>query len=117
VLDETAKDQFRAQRAQLEQDLIAAEKAGLTNQAGEIREAIAAISTQLANAFTPGGAPRKMLSEEKKAIQAVTVAIKRALEDVRETHPALWRHLQPPNLTVGPVFFQYAPDSPADWEL
>jgi hypothetical protein len=58
-----------------------------------------------------------MSSDEKRAHDAVSVAIKRALEDLREVHPTLWQHLQPSNLTVGPFYFLYAPVPPVDWEL
>ena len=117
VLDREAEVQYRATLRKLEKDLAEAEAAGDVEKVDKNRQDIAWISRELKKAFSRGGAPRKMQSEEKKANDAVRVAINRALNDLEKAHPALWRHLQPPNLTVGPFFFLYAPDPPIDWEL
>jgi hypothetical protein len=117
VLDKETWTRYLTEIRRLAKQLDVAEKAGMTRKADDIRESIDFIRKELDRAFTQDGHPRKMSTEEKKAGDTVRAAIKRILKDLRETHPALWRHLQPPNLTIGPFFFQYAPDPPVEWEF
>jgi hypothetical protein len=116
VLDNKAKAQYVAARSQLKKELAVAESAGDLEKVEKSRQEIDFITQELNKAFTPSRAPRKMQSEEKKANDAVRVAINRALVDLKDAHPPLWRHLEQ-SLTVGPFVFLYSPEPPIDWEF
>lgn len=115
VLDATARRQYRARLAELEEEIADAEAmhdAGRADRAREERDFLAA---ELAGALGLGGRPRRAGDPVERARSAVTRRIHDALARIEEMHPSLGRHLRR-SVRTG-AFCSYQPDEPVTWKL
>jgi hypothetical protein len=120
VVDDQAERQYRAALAQEQERRLEAERNGDSAMQKDAERKIADLTKAWneAHARGPGGRKRndkkKMSSEVTKATKTVCKAIQRALEDLKDAHPALWKHLAGA-LTLGSTCL-YNSDPPVEWE-
>jgi hypothetical protein len=121
VVDDQAERQYRAALAQEEERRLEAKRNGDSAMQQDAERKIADLTKAWneAHARGPGGRKRndkkKMSSEATKATKTVSKAIQRALDDLKDAHPALWKHLNGA-LTSGSTC-RYDPEPPVEWEF
>jgi len=106
---------YQERIAELKQMIRQAQDAGDTEELKKLRREHQELNTYLKQARGLGGKRARMSSQGKKDRDAVCKAINEAVEDLRQSHPALGRHLDK-DLTVEPLC-RYEPDSPVAWEF
>lgn len=73
------------------------------------------IDAYLASTQGMHGRTRSFASDDRRAYNKILAAVRRTLEEIASTHPALHRHLEA-TLTVG-VSSVYEPDPQITWRL
>ncbi|MFN2526105.1 MAG: AAA family ATPase [Actinomycetota bacterium] len=115
VLDATAKEQYRARLAELNEELEEAQANNDTGRATKLGEEIDFLTAELARAYGLGGRSRKLGDPAERARKAVTGRIKDAIGRISKVHPILGRHLEH-SIKTG-TFCSYAPENPISWSL
>lgn len=115
VLDEHARDAYKARVASLEEEIAEAETFGDLARAERAREERDVIARELASAYGLGGRPRRTGDPAERARSAVTQRIREAIKRISDVHPSLGRHLRA-SIRTG-TFCSYAPEVPVTWDL
>jgi hypothetical protein len=111
VLDASAKAAYRARIDALRDAADDAEAMGDGARAARARAEIDAIAQELARALGIGGRDRTAATAADRARAAVTLALRRAIEAIREVEPVLGGHLAAAVRTG--FFCSYRPDPSA----
>jgi hypothetical protein len=115
VLDDRARDAYRARIVDLQEDLDEAEAGHDPERAARARAEMDLLAGELAAAYGLGGRPRKAGDAAERARKAVAERIRASLARVLSAHPALGRHLG--NSIRTGIFCSYRPETPVDWKL
>ena len=115
VLDERARQAYRARLADLQEDLDEAEAAHDPERAARAREEMDLLASELAAALGLGGRPRKSGDPAERARKAVAERIRAAVARVSTAHPTLGKHLR--NSIRTGTFCSYRPEAHVDWKL
>jgi tetratricopeptide (TPR) repeat protein len=117
VLDPAAKAAYRARLEALREREEDATSRGDDDGAERARAEIETLAAELSRALGVGGRDRASGASADRARSAVTLAIRRAIEAIREHLPDLAAHLEH-RVRTG-VFCQYRPDPHAalDWRV
>lgn len=113
VLDEQAREAYKARLVQLEVELDRADASGDSERSAAAEEERAAILAQLAGAYGLAGRPRRTGDDSERARQAVTWRIRDALGRIDAAHPELGDHLRR-SVRTG-TFCAYDPVKPVHW--
>lgn len=111
--DRMAVRSYRARIDQIEEELGTARAAGDPARAVELEEEAERIHRHLRAVVNIRGDGRPGASDDERARQAVTRAIRRTIRRLWERHPPLARHLGK-HLETG-LFCLYHPDPPVPW--
>ena len=117
LLDAQAKAEYKARLQELEDELEEAEAWADPERAARARQERDFLIQELARAVGLGGRDRKAASHAERARLNVTRAIKTALANIAQNHPALGDHL---HVTVRTgTYCVYSPDPrlPITWQL
>ena len=113
TLDEKAVEEFKAELAELEEELDEAKaNADLAGQE-RIQKDITELAGQLSSSTGVGGHVRKIGDDVERARVAVTQAVDRALKNIHNAHKPLWEHLDK-RVSRG-RYFRYTPDGSSSW--
>jgi hypothetical protein len=93
MLDEGAKNAYRARLVELRDELEEAQQFNDLFRASKIREEMATITNELARAFGLCGTSRRALSDAERARVRVTVAVKGAIGKISNYNSAVGWHL------------------------
>jgi tetratricopeptide (TPR) repeat protein len=115
VLDQRARDAYRARVVELQEDLDEAEASNDPERAARARVEMDFLTTELARAYGLGGRIRKAGDPTERARKAVAERIRASIARVAAAHPALGRHLE--NSIRTGIFCSYRPETPVDWKL
>jgi hypothetical protein len=115
VLDERAREAYRARLSDLQEELEDAESSNDPERAARARGELDFLAGELASAYGLGGRPRKVADPTERARKAVAERIRAAIGRVRTAHPELGRHLG--NSIRTGTFCSYTPEAPIDWKL
>jgi hypothetical protein len=113
IIDDRARDEYRAHLADLRAELDEAIHWADLERADSIRREIDFLSTQLARAFGHDGRTRKTGDPIERVRKAVTNRIHHAIERIANQHPSLGRHLH--NAIRTGFFCWYSPEPPVVW--
>ena len=115
VLDEQAKEAYRARQRELEEELAEATSWADPVRAAKARQEMQFLADQMAAAVGLGGRDRKAGSAAERARVNITRAIKASVARIRAYSPALADHLDA-TIHTG-TFCSYTPDSrtPIPW--
>ncbi len=115
VLDERARNEYRARLQAIDEDL---EEAKSFNDLGRIQRLVQerdAIFAELRAATGLGGRSRKLKDPGERARKAVTARIREGIERIAEAHPAAGEHFAGAVRTG--AFCCYEPKTAIDWQL
>ncbi|MFD1860280.1 ATP-binding protein [Aeromicrobium camelliae] len=115
VLDDTARQQYRARLTQLDELLDAAGLAGDVERRDALLAEREALIDELRAATRLGGRSRRLGDETERARKTVTARIRDALRKIEGVHPALGEHLRA-SVNTG-TFCSYRPSDPVTWRL
>ena len=115
VLDQRARDAYRARLVDLQEDLEEAEASHDPERAARARAEMDLLAGELAVAYGLGGRARKVGDPTERARKAVAERTRAAVSRVAAAHPALGRHLK--NSIHTGTFCSYRPEAPIDWRL
>jgi len=115
VLDERAREAYRARVSDLQGDLEDAQGANDQERAARARSELDFVAGEPAAAYGLGGRPRKSGDPIERARKAVAERIRAAIARASQAHPALGRHLK--NSIRTGVFCSYRPEATIDWKL
>jgi tetratricopeptide (TPR) repeat protein len=115
VLDERAREAYRARLSDLQEELEDAERSNDPERAARAKGELDFLAGELARAYGLGGRPRKTGDPTERARKAVAERIRAATARVRTAHPELGRHLR--NSIRTGTFCSYTPETPTDWKL
>jgi tetratricopeptide (TPR) repeat protein len=115
VLDDQARDRYKARLAELEDDIRDADALGDPVRAERAHEERDAIVKELSAAYGLGGRARRAGDPSERARTTVTRRIREAIARIEDIHPALGRHLR--NSVRTGTFCSYVPEHPVDWAL
>jgi tetratricopeptide (TPR) repeat protein len=94
VLDETSKTAYRRRIEELTAELDAADRRGVAEHSARIQAELDAVVAHLAAATGLGGRLRSFPSDDERARTGVTKAIRRAVDEITSSCPALGAHLR-----------------------
>lgn len=117
VLDPRAKTAYKRRLDELRETLAGAERTGDAPKALAAQNEIEALARELGSAVGLGGRDRTAGSPPERARQAVTKALRAAIDRVAEQHPSLGHHLKA-TIRTG-ALCSYSPDPRADvsWDV
>lgn len=115
-IDATAIESYRDRLRALRAELGEAEENNDVGRQGALRQEIEFFAGELGRVLGPGGRKRRAGSDSERARVNVTRAIKRAIEQVRQEHPALGRSLRATIRTGNLCSFEPDPDRPLTWD-
>jgi predicted ATPase len=115
ILDVQAKETYRRRLHDLEEELEEAESFSDSERAARAKHEMQFLVQELSRAVGLGGRDRKAASAAERARQAVSKAIKAAIERIAHASPSLGRHLAA-TIHTG-TFCSYTPDPrvPLTW--
>ena len=113
VLDERAKAEYRRRLLALEADIEDARACADLGRAERAELEHDLIVSELAAALGFGGRDRGMRDEAERARQAVRARIRYALDRIERVHPDLSRHLE--RAVVTGTFCSYRPEQETAW--
>ena len=116
-LDEEAKRAYRARLAQLEDDLVEAERFNDLERAARAREERELIGRELARAVGLGGRDRPAGSAAERARVNTTRAIRGAIRRIEECDPSLGRHLDRAVRTGTFCAYDPSPQDEVTWTM
>lgn len=113
ILDGTARAAYKRRVTELETDIAEAEQDGASLRLGTLVDERDFLVRELAAAYGLGGRPRTTGDATERARKAVAMRIATAIKAIRESHPALARHLE---LAVSTGrFCVYRPEETVIW--
>ncbi len=117
LLDLEAKNAYKRRLGELREELEEATELRDLNRAERAREEIEALAKELSRAVGRGGRDRHAGSDQERARLSVSRAIKTAIGQITDKHPALGRYLGD-TIRTG-LFCVYQPDprQPMSWNL
>ena len=115
VLDERARDEYRARLQTIEQDLEEAQSFNDVGRIQRLEQEHDAILAELRAATGLGGRSRKLKDPGERARKAVTARIRESIQRIAEAHPAAGEHFAEAVRTGS--FCCYEPKTPIDWQL
>jgi hypothetical protein len=115
ILDERARQAYRARLKDLQEDLDDAEGSNDPERSARARAEMDLLAGELAAAFGLGGRSRKAGDPTERARKAVAERIRAAITRVSEAHSALGRHLE--NSIRTGTFCSYRPEVSIGWDL
>jgi hypothetical protein len=115
VIDEQARQAYRARLAELEVDRDEAREWGDLERAARAEEEIQILTQELAAAYGVGGRARRMNDPSERMRKAVTNRIRQTMAKIESLHPDLGRHLS--NAVRTGTYCSYAPETPVEWRL
>jgi class 3 adenylate cyclase len=113
VLDDHAREAYRARLAALHADHDEAMAAGNVKAAEQADIEIEFIERELGAAFGLGGRARRASDNAERVRKAVTNRIRDSLAKIQRVHPTLGRHLA--NSVRTGTFCSYEPEAPVQW--
>jgi hypothetical protein len=113
VIDNEARDAYRARLVEIDAELDKADAAGDRERSARLAAEQEALIAELRGAFGLGGRPRRTGGSAERARTAVRSRIRDALERIEVAHPALGRHLARSVRTGS--YCVYQPEPPVDW--
>jgi len=115
LLDDRALKEYKERVAYLDEEIAVAEANNDISKKDALHEERERLYTEIARAMGLGGKKRKVSSDRKRARQAISAAIHRALQAIKKEHEPLWKHLHNA-LKIGEVL-SYQPDQSLFWTL
>jgi hypothetical protein len=115
VLDRQALAAYRARLRDLDDDIVEADADHDLDRAANARLERDSFVDQLSRAVGLGGRPRRLGDETEKARKTVTARIRRALDQLDDSHAPLAVHLRQAVRTG--TTCAYEPPEPIAWEL
>jgi tetratricopeptide (TPR) repeat protein len=115
ILDESARNAYRARLVDLQEDLDDAEASGDAERGARARMEMELLAEELTAAYGLGGRARKVGDPVERARKAVAERMRASLARVSAAHGPLGRHLR--NSIHTGVFCSYRPEAPIDWKL
>jgi hypothetical protein len=115
VIDEKAKDQYRAKWKKLKEQQEVAEGYGHIEEVVEIKEEMETLGKYISKDLGLRGRPRKALDITEKMRKAVSNAIDRAINKIKEEHESLSTHLIK-SIKKG-KYISYQPEKPTFWDI
>jgi hypothetical protein len=115
IIDDRARDAYRARLVELQGDLEEGEASNDPERAARAKAEMDVLSEALAAAYGLGGRPRRTGDPAERARKAVTERIRTAVGRVSKVNPALGRHLR--NTIRTGTFCSYRPEVPIAWTL
>jgi non-specific serine/threonine protein kinase len=113
VLDDDALKEYHEHLKDLQEEIREAEDNHDIGKVQRLKEDMEAVTAEIGRATGLGGRNRKAADDRERARQAVSAAIRRALNAIKKEHEPLWRHLSN-SLKIG-EFLSYQPDQPTSW--
>ena len=115
VIDEQAREAYKARLADLQEDVEDAERANDPERAARARAELDFLAAELAAAYGLGGRRRKAGDDTERARKAVAERIRAANSRVKAAHPQLGMHLE--NSIRTGIFCSYRPETRVAWKL
>jgi hypothetical protein len=115
VLDQRARVEYRQRVASLTSQTDAAESAGDSEAAAELRKELDALLDELRRSMGRGGRSRQFADAGERARTAVRKAIKRAITEIGESEPALGEMLDRTVVTGTTCVYTPDPARPLAW--
>jgi hypothetical protein len=112
-LDATARAEYRARLADVEEELVAAVARGDLGHVERLRGEAEAVRGQLAASVALGGRARRAGDPHERVRKAAYRRVQLALDRIESAHPALARHLRATVRTGSTC--AYAPERPLRW--
>jgi hypothetical protein len=94
VVDREALADYHRRLSSIDGDISEAEATGNADQAERLRTDRSAMLAEMGRAIGKGGKIRREEGSKKKVRQSVSLAVRRAIEQIRVLHPALAAHLK-----------------------
>jgi hypothetical protein len=113
VIDDEARDAYRARLLEIAAELDTADAAGDRDRSAGLAAEQEALIAELRGAYGLGGRPRRAGASAERARTAVRSRIRDAVQRIEVAHPVLGRHLAHSVRTGG--YCVYQPDPPVDW--
>jgi hypothetical protein len=117
LLDARAKAEYKSRVNELRQELEEAEQFNDPDRAVRTQDELNAITQHLTAAVGLGGRDRKASSEAERARCAVTKRIKKAIQTIGASVPALAHHLTATIKTGYFCSYNPGPDHPVGWKF
>jgi hypothetical protein len=113
VIDDEARDAYRARLLEISAELDKADAAGDRERSASLAGEQEALIAELRGAYGLRGRPRRVGASAERARTAVRSRIRDAVQRIEAAHPALGRHLAHSVRTGS--YCVYQPDPPVDW--
>jgi hypothetical protein len=113
VIDDDARDAYRARLLEIDAELDKADGAGDRERSAALAAEQEALIAELRGAYGLRGRPRRAGASAERARTAVRSRVHDAVERIEVAHPALGRHLAHSVRTGS--YCVYHPDPPVDW--
>jgi hypothetical protein len=114
VLDDRARQAYRARLAELSAAMAAAEAAGDAARSEQARAEHGFLARELAAAAGLGGRPRRLGDEAEKIRKTVTARMRHTIGRITRVHPELGSHLEA-SIRTG-TRCGYHPPTPTGWD-
>lgn len=112
LLDDQAMAKYKQRYSELQEELEEAESSNDLGGIAKVQAEMEAFGTEIARATGLGGKKRERTDAEKVR-KAVSMAVTRAIDSIRDEHAGLGQHLQ--NSISPGLTFRYAPERDPDW--
>jgi len=116
VSDETSIRQYRRRLDALEGEILEAERTANTEQVLLLKEQAGELESHLKSITGLGGVPRRATDDNEQARKAVSNAIARARDAVKDHHFTLWQHLHR-HITTGNYCAYQPPEGMVSWTV
>jgi tetratricopeptide (TPR) repeat protein len=117
LLDETARNAYRARRDELREAIADADAEGNTDRAGALREEMDFVAHELGRALGLGGRSRRAGSIAERARLNVTRAIRSAMRRIAAADAELATHLEATIHTGAVCVYSPDPRAPIGWRV
>ncbi len=112
LLDDQAMASYKQRYAELQEDLTEAEGRNDLGQIAKLQLEMDAFGAEIARATGLGG-KRRERTDIEKVRKAVSMAVSRAIDSIRDEHAGLGQHLR--NSISAGLAFRYAPERDPGW--
>ncbi|MCO6455512.1 MAG: hypothetical protein J5I93_09465 [Pirellulaceae bacterium] len=112
LLDDQAMAKYKQRYSELQEELEEAESSNDLGGIAKVQAELEAFGTEIARATGLGGKKRERTDAEKVR-KAVSMAVSRAIDSIRNEHAILGRHLQ--NSISSGLTFRYDPERDPSW--
>ncbi len=115
ALDAQARDQYRRRLQELPEEIEDAKDMGNWPEADRLETERDFLIQELTTGIGRGERDRPAADPVERARQAISASVKRSLNNIKRTHPALWQHLH--NAINSGIVFSYTPDTSIRWNV